>query len=97
MRGTAAFSSITLTLWPRRRRSSTLDHVTQQHRSAPASLLTTTKSRTTMKAFLIDRYGKNPGRIGEAPAPADGANDVLIEVHASSINVLDSKIRKGDF
>lgn len=50
-----------------------------------------------MKAFLIDRYGKNPGRIGEAPAPADGANDVLIEVHASSINVLDSKIRKGDF
>ncbi|MGE1173286.1 NADP-dependent oxidoreductase [Pseudomonas sp. BW7P1] len=50
-----------------------------------------------MKAFLIDGYGKNPGRIGEAPAPAVGAHDVLIEGHASSVNVLDSKISKGDF
>ena len=50
-----------------------------------------------MKAFLIDRYGKKTGRIGEVPAPAVGAHDVLVEVHASSVNVLDSKIRKGDF
>lgn len=50
-----------------------------------------------MKAFLIDGYGKNPGRIGEAPAPAVDVHDVLIEVHASSVNVLDSKISKGDF
>ncbi|MEJ6816105.1 NADP-dependent oxidoreductase [Pseudomonas monsensis] len=50
-----------------------------------------------MKAFLIDRYGQNGGRIGEAPAPVVGAHDVLIEVHASSINVLDSKIRTGEF
>lgn len=50
-----------------------------------------------MKAFLIDRYGKHPGRIGEAPAPVVGAHDVLIEVHASSVNVLDSKISKGEF
>ena len=50
-----------------------------------------------MKAFLIDRYGKNTGRIGEVPVPEVGAHDVLIEVHASSINVLDSKIRKGEF
>ncbi|MFJ2447619.1 NADP-dependent oxidoreductase [Pseudomonas sp. NPDC087626] len=50
-----------------------------------------------MKAFLIDRYGKHTGRIGEAPAPTVGAEDVLIEVHASSVNVLDSKIRKGEF
>ncbi|ALI04791.1 L-threonine 3-dehydrogenase [Pseudomonas sp. FW306-02-F02-AA] len=50
-----------------------------------------------MKAFLIDRYGKNTGRIGEVPAPAVGARDVLIEVHASSVNQLDSKIRKGEF
>ncbi|MHA6137861.1 NADP-dependent oxidoreductase [Pseudomonas mohnii] len=50
-----------------------------------------------MKAFLIDRYGKNPGRIDEVPRPAVGAHDVLIEVHASSVNVLDSKIRKGEF
>lgn len=50
-----------------------------------------------MKAFLIDRYGKNTGRIGEAPAPVVGAHDVLIEVHASSVNVLDSKISSGEF
>ncbi|BBP70784.1 NADPH:quinone oxidoreductase [Pseudomonas sp. Seg1] len=50
-----------------------------------------------MKAFLIDRYGKHTGRIGEVPAPAVGAHDVLIEVQASSVNVLDSKIRKGEF
>ncbi|MEL7551904.1 NADP-dependent oxidoreductase [Pseudomonas protegens] len=50
-----------------------------------------------MKAFLIDRYGKNSGRMGEAPTPTLGAHDVLIEVHASSVNVLDSKIRNGEF
>lgn len=50
-----------------------------------------------MKAFLIDRYGKNTGRISEVPAPAVGDHDVLIEVHASSVNVLDSKISNGEF
>lgn len=50
-----------------------------------------------MKAFLIDRYGKNSGRIGEAPVPVVGVRDVLIEVHASSVNVLDSKISSGEF
>lgn len=50
-----------------------------------------------MKAFLIDRYGKTHGRIGEVPVPELGVNDVLVEVHASSVNVLDSKISKGEF
>lgn len=50
-----------------------------------------------MKAFLIDHYGKNTGRIGQVPVPKVGAHDVLIEVHASSVNLLDSKIRKGEF
>ncbi|MHA3737791.1 NADP-dependent oxidoreductase [Pseudomonas sp. Eth.TT006] len=50
-----------------------------------------------MKAFLIDRYGKQPGRIGEVPAPTVGPDDVLVEVHASSINQLDSKISSGEF
>jgi NADPH:quinone reductase-like Zn-dependent oxidoreductase len=65
--------------------------------NAPPTLIPTDKSRPPMKAFLIDRYGKNSGRIGETPAPVVGAHDVLIEVHASSVNVLDSKIRKGEF
>ena len=63
----------------------------------PATLSTTDKSRTSMKAFLIDRYGKQPGRLGEASAPEVGAQDVLIEVHASSVNMLDLKISKGEF
>ena len=50
-----------------------------------------------MKAFLIDRYGKNAGRIGEISEPSLGVHDVLIQVHASSVNLLDSKIRKGEF
>lgn len=50
-----------------------------------------------MKAFLIDRYGDSPGRIGEVPAPELGRHDVLVKVHASSVNVLDSKISKGEF
>ena len=50
-----------------------------------------------MKAFIIDRYGKQQGRLGEASAPEVGAHDVLIEIHASSVNVLDSKISTGEF
>lgn len=50
-----------------------------------------------MKAFSIDRYGKNSGRLSEVPTPAVGPHDVLIEVHASSVNLLDSKIRQGEF
>lgn len=50
-----------------------------------------------MKAFFIDRYGKNTGRFGELPEPEIGAKDVLVQVHATSINLLDSKIRAGEF
>lgn len=50
-----------------------------------------------MKAYFIDRYGKQNGRIGDVPEHVPGAHDVLIEVHAASVNVLDSKIRSGEF
>ncbi|WP_248752409.1 NADP-dependent oxidoreductase [Pseudomonas sp. MWU15-20650] len=50
-----------------------------------------------MKAFLIDRYGKHQGRIGEVPEPEPGVNDVLVKVYASSVNLLDSKISTGEF
>ena len=47
-----------------------------------------------MKAFLIDRYGKSGNtRIGDAPVPAAGDSDVLIQVHAASVNPVDFKIR----
>lgn len=50
-----------------------------------------------MKAFFIDRYGKQNGMIGEVPDPAVGVHDVLIQVHATSVNPLDSKIKAGEF
>jgi alcohol dehydrogenase len=51
-----------------------------------------------MKAFLIDRYGGGAGaRIGEVPAPELRENDVLVQIHAASVNPLDSKIRDGEF
>ena len=50
-----------------------------------------------MKAFFIERYGKQNGTIGEVPEPVVGAHDVLIQVHAASVNPLDSKIRSGAF
>lgn len=48
-----------------------------------------------MKAFFIERYGKHHGRIGEVADPEVGAHDVLVRVHAASVNPLDSKIRTG--
>lgn len=49
-----------------------------------------------MKAFVIDRYGKKrPMRLGDMPEPGLRDDDVLIEVHAAGLNVLDSKIKSG--
>ena len=51
-----------------------------------------------MKAFILDSYGSNKRlRLGAMPAPALGDHDVLVEVHAASVNPLDSKIRDGEF
>ncbi|AUZ44278.1 NADP-dependent oxidoreductase [Pseudomonas orientalis] len=50
-----------------------------------------------MKAFFIDRYGKQDAMIGHVPDPAVGVHDVLIQVHAASVNPLDSKISTGEF
>ena len=51
-----------------------------------------------MKAFIVDRYGKKDGvRIGEMPDPEVREDDVLVQVHAAGVNLLDSKIRDGEF
>ncbi|USX28981.1 NADP-dependent oxidoreductase [Oxalobacteraceae bacterium OTU3CINTB1] len=51
-----------------------------------------------MKAFIIDRYGKaDVVRAGEMPEPELGADDVLVQIHAASVNPLDLKIRDGEF
>jgi alcohol dehydrogenase len=51
-----------------------------------------------MKAFIIDGYSKkSPMRLGEMPKPEFRDNDVLIEVHAAGLNLLDSKVKSGEF
>ncbi|MBN8420412.1 MAG: NADP-dependent oxidoreductase [Verrucomicrobia bacterium] len=51
-----------------------------------------------MKSFLIDRYGKGQAlRLGESPKPELRDHDVMVEIHAAGVNLLDSKIRDGEF
>ncbi|MBB3234341.1 NADP-dependent oxidoreductase [Phyllobacterium endophyticum] len=51
-----------------------------------------------MKSFLIDRYEKGGAlRLADHPQPELRENDVLVEVHAASVNALDAKIRNGEF
>lgn len=51
-----------------------------------------------MKAFILDRYKKAASlRMAEMPEPELRDDEVLVEVHAASVNVLDSKISSGEF
>ena len=51
-----------------------------------------------MKAFILDRYGKNERlRLGEFPEPQLQDDEILVQVHAAGVNQLDSKIRSGEF
>ena len=49
-----------------------------------------------MKAFIVDRYGSSDGvRAGEMPDPEVRDDDVLVQIHAASVNPVDLKIRDG--
>jgi NADPH:quinone reductase-like Zn-dependent oxidoreductase len=51
-----------------------------------------------MKAFVLERYGKKEAlRPAEMPVPALRDDEVLVEVHAAGVNLLDAKIRNGEF
>ncbi len=51
-----------------------------------------------MKAYAIKKYSKTEGfQFIELPVPEVKENDVLIEVYASGLNLLDSKIKTGEF
>jgi len=51
-----------------------------------------------MKAFIVDQYKKGGAlRFGEVPEPVVRDRDVLVAIHATSLNPLDTKIRDGEF
>ena len=51
-----------------------------------------------MKAFILDRYSKNSSlRLGDVAEPSVGDKDVLVQVHAAGVNLIDSKVRDGEF
>ena len=51
-----------------------------------------------MKAFVITKYSKNERlQFTEVSDPEVKDNDVLIDIHAAGLNLLDSKIKKGEF
>src|SRR5438874_5440060 len=52
----------------------------------------------TMKAFVVDKYKKNGAlRLTKVPEPEVRDDDVMVRVHATGVNLLDSKVRNGEF
>jgi NADPH:quinone reductase-like Zn-dependent oxidoreductase len=49
-----------------------------------------------MRAFVINEY-KGPLQESDVPEPTVGERDVLVRVQAAGLNVLDEKIRAGEF
>lgn len=51
-----------------------------------------------MKAFTIHRYSKSDAlKLSEVAMPQIQAHDILVKVCAASVNLLDSKIKSGEF
>ncbi|NDZ18536.1 NADPH:quinone oxidoreductase [Variovorax sp. WS11] len=51
-----------------------------------------------MKAFVLERYGKKGAlRPADMPTPELRDDEVLVQVHAAGVNLLDAKIRDGEF
>lgn len=51
-----------------------------------------------MKAYIVEKYKKKGAlRLAELPDPQVQNADVLVRVHATAVNLLDSKVRDGEF
>ena len=50
-----------------------------------------------MKAFVVEKYGKDGVRAAQVPDPAIGPRDVLVRISAASVNPLDKMVRNGEF
>lgn len=49
-----------------------------------------------MRAFVVEKY-KGPLQESDVPEPTVGERDVLVQVQAAGLNMLDEKIRAGEF
>ncbi|TDW92786.1 alcohol dehydrogenase [Kribbella pratensis] len=49
-----------------------------------------------MRAFVVKQY-KGPVQQADVPEPVVGEHDVLVQVRAAGLNMLDEKIRAGEF
>jgi alcohol dehydrogenase len=51
-----------------------------------------------MKAYTINRYSREDKlQLVEVPEPIVKENDVLVQIHAASVNQLDAKLKSGEF
>src|SRR5688572_30932290 len=51
-----------------------------------------------MKAFIVNRYGKKTKlQLAEIAEPIVKETEILVQIHSAGVNLLDSKIRKGEF
>ena len=51
-----------------------------------------------MKAFLLDKYQKKAKlRLANVPEPDLREGEVLVQIHAAAVNLIDAKIRDGAF
>lgn len=48
-----------------------------------------------MRAFTLDSFESPPGLRDDLPTPTVGANELLVRVHASSVNPADAAIAAG--
>jgi NADPH:quinone reductase-like Zn-dependent oxidoreductase len=49
-----------------------------------------------MHSYLVTKY-KRSLEAAEAPEPEVGEHDVLVDIHAAGVNLLDAKVRDGEF
>ena len=49
-----------------------------------------------MKAYVVAEY-KGAMQSREVAPPTVGEHDVLVDIHAAGVNLLDTKIRDGEF
>jgi NADPH:quinone reductase-like Zn-dependent oxidoreductase len=49
-----------------------------------------------MRAWVVTKY-KQPLELADLPEPSVEAHDVLVNIHAAAVNLLDAKVQAGEF